>query len=61
MAYNIYLGDTLSAVAKDEMSCVMRCNAYHKQGHVNLAAYEVMLDGSEKPYEWWKAYNKLCY
>jgi len=61
MSYNIYVNGKLSAVAKDEISCVMRSNAYHKQGIKDVKVFEVTLDSVEVRYDWWKAYNELCY
>ena len=61
MSYRIYIKGELSAVAKDTMSAVMRCNAYANNYPLeDIESFEVSLDGQEKVHDWRKDYKELC-
>ena len=61
MSYRIYIKGKLSAVARDTMSAVVRCNAYvdsHKLD--DIESFYVDLSGNETAHDWRKDYRELC-
>ena len=60
MAYNIYKGDDLHAVCKDEMGTVMAAVKYCRDTDLPITVEEVHLDGSTSVYDWEKSYRELC-
>jgi len=61
MVYNIYVNGKLSAVAKDSMSAVMRCNAYAEHHKADkILSFNVGLDGIETAHDWKEDYRQLC-
>jgi hypothetical protein len=60
MAYNIYKGDKLHAVCRDEMGAVSAAVTYYRATTLPITVEEVHLDGSTSPYDWEKSYRELC-
>jgi hypothetical protein len=60
MAYNIYKGNTLYAVCRDQMSAVSAAVQYYRETDLPVTVEEVHLDGSTSPYDWEKSYRELC-
>ena len=60
MAYNIYKGDKLHAVCRDEMGTVMAAVKYYRETDLPVTVEKVHLDGSTSPYDWEKSYRELC-
>jgi hypothetical protein len=60
MAYNIYKGDKLHAVCRDQMSAVSAAVEYYRATTLPITVEEVHLDGSTSTYDWEKSYRELC-
>lgn len=60
MAYNVYVDGKLNAVCRSEYDVVIKCVSLYREVSEDTTAFEVSLDGVEKPYDWLKSYQELC-